>query len=134
MSEVIELLKSGRAKLAKGHVQGTYAWPAHRATDPDATRWCMLGSVGLDNPKLDGQEPMSAAEREVVQILTLLVEGLGVTDICDFNNSHTQDECIAVFDRAIAETVCAPRRRRHRQGPAQTPIDIKSEETPNALV
>jgi len=81
--------------------QGEYARDANgnRVHDGSgaATRWCALGSywkVRYSHPEFE-TTPLNLLAKAATQ--------RGVQGVADFNDSHTHEEVLALFDEAIAE-------------------------------
>lgn len=90
--------------------QGEYAVDAHGLScspaAPWACRWCALGALAAVGV------PAAAPASLYRQAFVCLARALGLTEggfvecrqaITDFNDGHTHNEVVAMFDRAIAQ-------------------------------
>lgn len=91
-----EILEMGRARIARGKCQGAYARTAAgwKTTPSDylACSWCARGACGF------GSQDGSADA--VGWLLTAIGAG-DVQGLYRFSDTHTQEEVLAVFDKAI---------------------------------
>lgn len=98
-STVLDALRMGRGKVARGWTRGCLARDAEgKEVDPvsaQATCWCAIGAID----SVTGNE--NNASHGAVTVLDSALEG---REIADFNDdpATTQADVLALFDRAIA--------------------------------
>jgi hypothetical protein len=94
----LEVLKAARERIAvperwtQGCAARTSSGEPRFTGDPDAARWCAIGSIFHDHPYLTAATDAYAAVVDVVK-----------GNLSEFNDSHTHSEVLAAFDRAIAK-------------------------------
>lgn len=104
---VKEVLTEARELLARGFTQGAMARDVRgRVCDPldvNANCFCTLGALiratALDYPV---HEPARVHLRKTIGLSTGVNHAEG-TDTGTWNDSHTQEEVLAAFDKAIQE-------------------------------
>lgn len=93
----LAILRRARARIAtperwtRGVIALTLRGFTADASDPDAAQWCAIGAIVAESDVGD-----SADARGVLR------SALRITSISDWNDSHTHEEVIAGFDKAIA--------------------------------
>ncbi len=97
----LETLKQARALIAKGWTQGAMArdkWGVREsAWSPCAASFCAIGAVRR-----------ACGPAHEIRDGTRALEERCKIPLEDFNDSHTQAEVLALFDRTIAELEGAP--------------------------
>jgi len=111
---LLETLRKGRERIARGRCKWRFAIDiTEKSVDPDserAVRWCARGAVGSDFIRRGLN-----TEAEAALVLALPAEWvaqawrartyktpLDGSLVADYNNTHTQADVLALFDRAIA--------------------------------
>lgn len=95
--EVVQLLEQGKDLIAdpKCWTQAAFArdWDdcGVRSCSPDAVRWCTAGAV------LKVRDPPDQITKEANWLLDRAMDGCAV----EFNDTHTHEEVMAAWDRAI---------------------------------
>ena len=100
---MLTILEKARAILAlpehwcqQSYARSSTGEKLSDVTDPTACSWCMLGAV-------EKIEDSFSVVRQVGHHLEQAARALGyrVNRIIDFNDSHTHQEVLRVFDKAI---------------------------------
>ncbi len=98
MTNISDILKAGRAKLEQGFTQGTLGRDATGSpclpSSCEAVSWCSLGALICVSP-YDLPAEFAAAEQ-------LLTEAIDDRQLILWNDTHTKDEVLAGWDKAIA--------------------------------
>ena len=98
MSSIKQLLIAARARISKPEnwTQGTAARCSNgnpvMASDVKACQWCSLGTIALTS--------YSESDPETAQLN--MWRALKNPGIAEFNDTHTHQEVLNVFDKAIA--------------------------------
>jgi hypothetical protein len=106
---VLRDLQMGRARIASGFCHRNFAQDVNGnrcdPDDPNAARWCARGAVGSDGHaflNFAAEKVLAAAlPEEDGRYLAYGTNGDG-NRVALYNNTHTQEEVLALFDRAIA--------------------------------
>jgi len=101
-----EFLREARALIASGWCQGSLArrkWGrGYRQVSPyaaNAVQWCAAGALEALHARLECEEPSAAATYLTAHIPAAFPYGL---DLWNDLSGRTQDEVLALYDRAIA--------------------------------
>jgi len=111
---LLETLRKGRERIARGWCKGRFAIDiTGGSVDPDserAVRWCARGAVGSDftwrglnteaEAALTRALPQDWVAHAVAVCSTYSLPNGNI--VAYYNNSHTQADVLALFDRAIA--------------------------------
>jgi hypothetical protein len=100
----IQILRNARALIARGwcignqglNCDGNYVEP----WDTDAVRWCALGALNAQH----GSYRFMRGQDDAMKALVMALPPQYRPDqfgIADYNNSHTQADVLALYDRAI---------------------------------
>ena len=98
------LVEAKRLLVEKGHTKGMFARDAQgymvHATSEKAVCYCAFGALRAGASRLVGE---SACNEWIMKAVDAL-EAQGAKRLIKFNDSHTTEDVLALFDKTIAAT------------------------------
>ena len=100
MNETVKVLQDARARIARGWCQNALALDAAgqgvSPNDGTAVRWCMVGTLHVGTH-------WDSAWAKAFRAIQNEIAGDMLDRISTFNNTHSREEVLEIFDRAIAK-------------------------------